>query len=289
MDNILHKAVLALLKSSDRRNKMNMLITTIAFALISIVDWQTGRHVILSPLYLVFVFYFSFSTPYRFGVAMLCLGLTVRAAINLCEQSSSTDDDYASLVNIVIIDISWCLMFFVTRALRGFAEDAQKAAHNDALTQLLTRRYINDLMPLLLEDLRRQNRSFSIASIDCDNFKAVNDTWGHAAGDAVLKTIAQVMLASLRTTDLCVRLGGDEFIIIFLGTTQEHVSHIIERCISALNKAMQEKEWPVTFSVGVVNFTTIPEHIDDAIRMADEVMYKTKKIGKNGIIYETCA
>ena len=155
------------------------------------------------------------------------------------------------------------------------------------MTEVLTRRYLNDIMPVLLKDLERHSRPISVMFVDCDNFKVVNDTWGNAAGDAVLRAVSRALLETVRETDLTVRIGGDEFIVIFLETSGEDLHYVVDRCVLSLNAAMQAHEWPVTFSIGVVEFQQTPPDINTIVNQADQAMYIAKNNGKNSVVYKT--
>ncbi|MEI8393517.1 MAG: GGDEF domain-containing protein [Rhodospirillaceae bacterium] len=189
-------------------------------------------------------------------------------------------------INLLISTLAIILIYIIVLSLKEFVAEVTSNAQNDSLTSLFSRKYINDVMPIILGEMRRHGRLMSIMFLDCDNFKGMNDNFGHAAGDKVLRIIAESILDTIRVGDIPVRLGGDEFIVFFFETSGLQLKAVIDRCVSKLDEEMKNRGWPVTFSVGVVEFHILPENIDDAIAYVDHVMYRAKREGKNRVIYE---
>ncbi len=155
----------------------------------------------------------------------------------------------------------------------------QDLATRDGLTQLRNRRYFDQSLEAEVERTLRTGQFGSIAIIDLDNFKQVNDKFGHAEGDAVLQRTAHALVSTLRPYDLPARLGGEEFGVIFPQTSPEDAAIIMERIMERLATAGPEGR-PMTFSGGVACF---PQHGTDAVtlyRLADEAAYDSKLKGK---------
>ena len=123
----------------------------------------------------------------------------------------------------------------------------------------------------------------SIAFIDCDNFKTVNDTLGHQTGDKLLQVVGRILSDSIRERDCVSRYGGDEFVILFTDTREPEAVKSLTRIKNSLDQAMHRYQWPVTFSIGVATFIGETESIESAIHLADELMYLRKQKSKNGI------
>jgi diguanylate cyclase (GGDEF)-like protein len=119
--------------------------------------------------------------------------------------------------------------------------------------------------------------------MDIDNFKAVNDEFGHSVGDALLRTVAGTISANLRTTDYIARLGGDEFAILMPETGAEAALTVTARIQGLLEEQMLKNRWPVTSSIGLVTCLKPPPSTDRLIQMADEQMYNCKREGKDCI------
>jgi diguanylate cyclase (GGDEF)-like protein len=136
---------------------------------------------------------------------------------------------------------------------------------------------------------RRFRLPTTLAYVDLDSFKEVNDRSGHAAGDRVLVTVARHMRKSVRQTDLVARMGGDEFALILPNTGKDAALAVLDKLLKTLSRSMHQNYWPVTFSVGLVTFVNPPESVDWMIRRADEAMYSVKQAGKNHLRQEEIA
>jgi len=137
-----------------------------------------------------------------------------------------------------------------------------------------------------LERARRYGYPLSLAYLDVDNFKSVNDQHGHSVGDAVLKLTSGTIQSDIRDSDVLARLGGDEFAILLPQTESRGAKEVISRIQEKLLNAMQEHGWHVTFSIGVVTFVTKPSSMDEMIRITDNLMYSAKEQGRNRITFD---
>ena len=156
----------------------------------------------------------------------------------------------------------------------------------DALTGALNRKAISLLLDHSFENMQRYSQRYSIAMLDIDNFKAVNDTYGHPAGDQVLKHISTFLKKNLRRSDCIGRYGGEEFLIIFPETDIDTAFEVLEEAREDLINTgiiLDESSLHVTFSAGV---TQVLEEDDDAwiaVKRADTALYQAKKSGRNRI------
>lgn len=131
----------------------------------------------------------------------------------------------------------------------------------------------------------RENLPFSLAYIDLDNFKSINDTFGHSTGDQLLKSIVDTITVNLRKTDILGRLGGDEFAIFFPATEQASVETVMQKVHMKLAMLMENLSYQTTISVGVIVCEAGIYNIDKLISSADNLMYQVKSSGKNNIFY----
>lgn len=159
-------------------------------------------------------------------------------------------------------------------------------ARTDFLTDVANKRYFSEMAALELDRARRYKRPFTIAYIDIDNLKTINDRFGHKAGDNLLCLIAQTMKNNLRKMDTVARLGGDEFAVFMPETKLEQARTVIDRLQKTLSKVAKNNRCPVTFSGGVIYYDNPPRTIGEAIKAADELMYLAKTRGKNKVLYE---
>jgi diguanylate cyclase (GGDEF)-like protein len=156
-------------------------------------------------------------------------------------------------------------------------------AHHDLLTGLANRAsFERDLDGIRERALEQESMAF-VVMFDLDRFKEVNDTLGHAEGDRVLMRIASIMEETLRTSDLLARLGGDEFGIILPETPYAEAEGALAKLRAEVLEAMNQEGWPVTLSMGAVTFESSVDTADDAVRIADGLMYAAKAAGGDGI------
>ncbi len=161
-------------------------------------------------------------------------------------------------------------------------------ANHDALTGLPTVRLAADRLDLEIEYAKRKEKKVALLFLDLDGFKLVNDTYGHEAGDIVLKTIAKRLLEVLRKTDTCCRIGGDEFLIIISDPQhKKDIEDVCQRIISSVGDKVdyQDVEIVVGVSIGVALYPDNASDANSLRQLADDVMYKVKKTGKNNYLF----
>ena len=161
----------------------------------------------------------------------------------------------------------------------------QLATH-DNLTGLANRRVFNEILEGAMEQAKRRDETLAILFIDLDNFKPVNDTWGHNTGDKVLVEIAGRLKSSLRSSDSVARIGGDEFLILLnpVGNrmeTEKVANKIIQKIAEPIK--IGEKSINIGMSIGISLYPDRETSVDQLIINADSAMYKIKKGKKNGI------
>jgi len=168
--------------------------------------------------------------------------------------------------------------------LEAATETITRLASTDELTGLHNRRSFNEFFTLELSAARRHNHPLSLISVDLDNFKAVNDTFGHSVGDQLLKEFAALMQKMVRAEDFTVRWGGDEFIILLPHTTGEAAQALAERIRIVFE---QNADWvfplAVTASFGVAQLRE-GEHGESLICRADDALYSAKYEGRNRVL-----
>jgi diguanylate cyclase (GGDEF)-like protein len=182
------------------------------------------------------------------------------------------------------------LLFFVlsalvtTRLRIAFRREHDLSSH-DSLTGVFNRREFFLLAEV--ERLRaiRYARAITLVFIDLDEFKNVNDRFGHAAGDALLLTVAKTLKVCVRGTDLVARLGGDEFILLLEETDAEAAQRIVVKLREGLSDQLAQTSCPVTASMGVITFATPPASVDEMVHAADDLMYTAKRSGGDRAIF----
>lgn len=168
-------------------------------------------------------------------------------------------------------------------------ESLQRMALTDELTTLPNRRAFYDEVARGITRARRTGSPFAMAILDIDHFKSINDTYGHDAGDQVLRDIAQVMRRSLREGDLVARVGGEEFGLFLPDVTGEAAQQRLERLLSSIRAACSMDGKPITASIGLAHASDAPvsARFDDLYRQADEALYRAKGGGRNQVVRST--
>jgi diguanylate cyclase (GGDEF)-like protein len=169
-----------------------------------------------------------------------------------------------------------------TLELRRAMNQIREFAMTDALTGIANRPAFLEGLDRAISRLRRHGDPFALVYFDLDGFKRVNDTLGHAAGDDVLRKVAQTLATSLRREDISARIGGDEFAALLVGGEVDGAVGG-ERVRAAVKDCMDAHGWSVTASVGVVTFLQAPEGVAEALTVADDLMYGAKAAGKNRV------
>lgn len=158
-------------------------------------------------------------------------------------------------------------------------------ADTDSLTGAYSRRAFYEKIDREIYRLDRFKHPFTLAYIDLDNFKPVNDAMGHHVGDELLKKVVLLLQAKTRKVDVVARLGGDEFALLMVETEFNAAADAMEKLRGNLLDAMEQEGWPVTFSIGLVSCERPPRDIQEVMRFADGLMYSVKKSGKNRIAH----
>ena len=188
--------------------------------------------------------------------------------------------------NAAVRIIFYLLFARVLGALKSALRRERNVARIDGLTWILNVRGFHEACERLFQLAARHHRPTTLAFIDLDNFKRVNDTRGHAAGDRVLQDVAATLTANVRATDVVGRLGGDEFAVFMPETGLNGARTAFAKIQQELQLMAAAEGHPVGFSIGVAVFPAAPPSLADAIRVADALMYRVKRSGKNNLVCE---
>ncbi|WP_036485876.1 GGDEF domain-containing protein [Myxosarcina sp. GI1] len=193
---------------------------------------------------------------------------------------------YFRFWNIVVRFIFFSSITYLLAALKTAYEREKRFAQTDALTGITNRRYFFDLLQQELNLALRYEKIFTVAYFDLDNFKLVNDRYGHAQGDELLKLIAEITTQTIRRVDIFARIGGDEFALLLPETDFAASQTALQRLQTELLMVMEFYSYPVTFSIGAITFVRQLNSIDEIIRSIDSLMYEVKSSSKNDIKHE---
>jgi c-di-GMP phosphodiesterase len=171
-------------------------------------------------------------------------------------------------------------------SIQDYYEKLQELSDRDYLTGLYNRRKFEEFLTYEVKRSVRHQHKFSVLMIDLDNFKYINDTYGHASGDLVLKEVTEIFGSNLRNADILARIGGDEFAVILPETPYENGYAVVEKLRSNLESAsisLMFDQISLTASFGIAEYPDQGENIESLMTGSDLAMYKAKRAGKNTI------
>jgi diguanylate cyclase (GGDEF)-like protein len=234
------------------------------------------------PYFLFAILVATWNAGGRWGAAFALLGVGGQVICNWFNPAGPVDtaDLLLADFNLLVICVTVAVL---TAQLRSLYEREHGTARIDHLTRVLNRKGFDERLEYEIARHERNAKVFCVALLDCDGFKAVNDRFGHAEGDLLLKAIARTTLATVRRSDIVSRLGGDEFTVLFPETTAAQGLVAISKLHDALNIVVGER-WGVTFSVGQAIFQELPPSAETAMGFADALMYRAKRAGKNSAV-----
>jgi len=157
-------------------------------------------------------------------------------------------------------------------------QEANYKSTHDLLTNLYNRSYFETKVKALI----RRKEPFALAFMDLDNFKFVNDTYGHKVGDEVLIQVSEILRKNLKGGDIIARFGGDEFVVAIRDCSKEDAFRLFKEIIEEIRKVLNV--YNITASVGIAYYPEIKNY-NDLLKVADERMYEAKRRGKNSIVY----
>ena len=163
---------------------------------------------------------------------------------------------------------------------------AQHHAYHDPLTNLRNRTLFDEMATRQIVQAYRDGAQLAILAIDLDGFKAVNDQHGHAAGDVVLKRVADRITSSIRGSDVVSRRGGDEFSVLLVDVDGIKTRHIAEKLVVALSMPYPDVDPPVSASIGVARYPLEASTLQELLERADEALYEAKNAGKRRVVGE---
>jgi len=181
---------------------------------------------------------------------------------------------------------TFIIAIIIIKIIRDYNKKLEHLAKHDALTNISNRRNFRDALEHYIALSKRNQEPLALLFLDIDNFKTVNDKYGHAVGDVVLKEVAHILKTNSRDSDICARWGGEEFVLGFMDTdidTSYEIAEKIRRILEANTKLQDLVGNSITISGGITLYDK-KESIDNFISRADSAMYEAKDAGKNKIV-----
>jgi diguanylate cyclase (GGDEF)-like protein len=302
--------VYAALRSGWSERFADPALTTTQIALgVLVVEWGylicgPARSLTLFPLLLIFVFG-AFSLDWRritlltlFALASLvaCVATLHVTRSGIASWSLRDADLRLDLSNVLMVLVLLPAVSLVAArlsslrsrlrsqraALTQALREVQRLAIHDELTGLANRRHMQERLEQEKSRCQRTGRQFSIAVIDLDHFKRINDSLGHAGGDAVLRAFAAATAATMRGADLMARWGGEEFLLLLPDTPGAQAQAVVMRLLERVRTLPCAADLPMSFSAGVTEHHQ-DESVSDTVARADRQMYEAKRAGRNTV------
>ncbi|MEO0288537.1 MAG: diguanylate cyclase [candidate division WOR-3 bacterium] len=272
---------------TDNKKRKNLKYVILFFSfllviLLGIIDYKTGFEISFSIFYLIPISFSILSGGFYSGIFISLLSALVWALADI--YSGHQYKNFLIPLWNAIMRFGYFSFhsFFMSRFLEMYKE-VKKESLTDSLTGVTNSRFFYILFEKELMKAKRSKKPFTLAYIDLDNFKSVNDTFGHLEGDSLLIKIAQIIKRNIRETDIFARIGGDEFVLLLPETDYDLSDNILTRLKEIVVLEVKKNNYPVTMSIGAITFNRFDFEINDMIKQADDLMYKIKREGKNNI------
>jgi diguanylate cyclase (GGDEF)-like protein len=260
-------------------------VASLLVLLVGILNHLAGPEISSTIFYLIPIVLVTWFTRRSIGFIFSILSALTWLIADLTSGATLLNSDISYWNGVARLG-SFFILTFILSALKNTLRQEKEFSRIDFLTGIRNRRYFIELVHMEIHRARRYEHPFTVVCIDLDNFKTVNDCFGHSTGDILLRLVARTIQQNIRVTDTVARLGGDEFAIL-LPETGRNVAEVILQKVQKINlEILRRHGWPVTLSIGVVTFTSPPSTVDETLRISDQLMYSAKNNGKNSIQYE---
>ena len=264
---------------------MGPVVGVVGIAAIGVLDYFTGTEIRVTPLYFAPIAMLAWHSG-RLG-ALIASALSTGVWVTSNHLAGLEFSSPAIwVINSVTQSASFVIVSLLIAELRSGVRRERALSLTDPLTGMLNGRAFHKAAARILSHCRRTGRPLTIAYVDLDDFKTVNDQLGHQSGDEVLRGIAKRMRGSIRPDDVAARLGGDEFVVLFPEIGSSDAVIALSRLRASLTSAQGSGPISVTTSVGGVTFLAVPETIEEMLHQADFRMYAAKAAGKNRVVHD---
>jgi diguanylate cyclase (GGDEF)-like protein len=282
----LERAILAVDRAVSRLSRGQVFaVALLGVGVIGVPDYLVGSEISLSLFYL---FPIGIATWYAGGGAGMAIVLISTFAALAGEIGAGNFVLRPWIVawnGVLRLGFMLVVALLVDR-LRVHLAIERRLARSDPLTGILNARAFTEQLQFRLDLAAREGNPISLAYVDLDDLKRLNDRGGHAEGDRILRLVASTLTESIRVTDELGRLGGDEFALLIGGADRPAAERVVAKVRNALLQAFGRERSSVTCSIGCVTFHAPPPSAKDAIGAADSLMYDVKRHGKNAVAFE---
>ncbi len=272
----------------DRQSKLVLVVFGLLLTVLAGLLQYLGGHVAFLVYYLVPVGLVAwFVGPWPGMLTAVAAAAASGAAWRFSTGAARVPMGMSQAIVTAQLLFFMIVLAYVLSTLKAALARAEQLARTDYLTGVANARYFFEVAGSELTRAQRYHRPLTLAYLDVDNFKTVNDRAGHGAGDALLRLVAETVRGCIRQSDVVARLGGDEFALLLPEAGWEAAESAVRKIRARLGEVMQNRGWRVTFSIGVVTCISPPDTtLDELVKVADGLMYAVKRSGKNQIRHE---
>lgn len=270
----------------DRQSKLAIgILGLIGLVGVAVLDLVTGNELAFSFFYLV-----PITTVAWFGSPVVAILMGIAGGVAFPVTQAINGEVYEGAWvpgwNFAVRAATYSTVVILASRLRRSLDHERALSRTDSLTGANPRHFY-EAAQLELVRASRSGRPLTIAYLDVDNFKLVNDDYGHAAGDDLLRFVADTLAAATRPVDLVGRLGGDEFALLLPETGSREAMRVLNRVHHVLGEAVGSSGYSATTSMGAVTFNQTPATVDELLWPADQLLYAVKRDAKNHFRHKT--
>jgi diguanylate cyclase (GGDEF)-like protein len=257
-------------------------IVATVLLLLFLMDYYTGYEISFSIFYLIPV-----TLAVLFHGRNLGLAVSVLSAVAWISAELLAGARFSNPV-IPLWNSSMRLGYFAFHVLliSGLLQSIEKINRisvHDPLTDVANWRYFEEHANAAIKKAVRDRSKITLAYFDIDNFKSINDTFGHGTGDQILIEITRAVRSTLPAPESLARLGGDEFAILLPDADLDVARELLEKARVRVREEMASRKWDVTLSIGAMVFSVLPSTIGPMLKQVDDLMYEVKNSGKNNL------
>lgn len=274
----------------DRRT--SLIVCAILFFAIVTLDYVTPPQLNLTFAYVLVILLATWNVGAAAGTGFAFAASAIQTYVMLELSARVTGlPPFSFYWNVIFANrvFTFFVVVGLTAPLRRLYDREHRQARVDALTGAVNRQHFLELLTLEIARSRRSGEPFSVAYMDCDGLKAINDRLGHQEGDALLQSLVECVRRALRITDSVARLGGDEFAILFPQTEGSKAMQALERIRADLRRAFETQRWSSSLSIGAATFRRPELGPEQIVSTCDALMYRAKADGKDRVVYELVA
>jgi diguanylate cyclase (GGDEF)-like protein len=263
-------------------------LSVLCIGLIGYLNWLVGVELRIFPLYFLPLMAVAWWSN-RWVAMLLTVFSTLMWVVSLYLGGRAYSSLWVWLFNGFTQFVAFLLVTWLVASLRSALLRERALSRLDPLTGLSNSRAFFEQSQAILSLCRRKGWPVTLAFIDLDHFKRVNDTLGHAQGDEVLRQVALLLDEQLRDSDIKARLGGDEFVILLPSTDYAGAEQVLGMLLRRLHESTKITIAGVTASIGAVCAMDAPYDVEVLVRAADDLMYEVKAQGRDGLRIKTVA